>query len=126
MRFANSGDNEDYLVSAGGAKKIRWGLAGQHALEAQASQAIEYAFPAPKGVQGVRVVFEASGKYRIKVNGEAAPDSVESGLGDSTLHAFELNQASLWSSGTLTLGFEDSGASTKDRLKLAYVKVYIF
>jgi len=126
MRFANSGDNDDYLVSAGKAKKIRWGLAGQHALEAQAGQAIEYAFPIPEGVQGIRVVFESSGKYRIKVNGEAAPDSMEAGLGDSTLQAIELNQARLWSSGKLTLRFEDSGASAKDRLKLAYVKVYIF
>jgi beta-fructofuranosidase len=126
MRFANSGDNDDYLVSAGKARKIRRGLAGQHALEAGAGQAIEYAFPIPEGVRGIRVVFESSGKYRIKVNGEAAPDPVETGLGDSTLHAFELNQAVLWSSGKLNLRFENSGASAKNRLKLAYVKVYIF
>jgi beta-fructofuranosidase len=126
LRFANSGDNDDYLVSAGGARKIRWGLAGQHALEAQAGQAIDYAFPIPEGVQGIRVVFESSGKYRVTVKDEAAPDSVEAGLGDSTLHAFELNQPRFWQSGKLTLRFEDSGSSAKDRLKLAYVKVYIF
>ena len=126
MRFANSGDNDDFLVSAGGAKKIRWGLAGQHALEAQAGQSIEYAFPIPAGVKGIRVVFESSGKYQITVNGEAAPESMDAGLGDSTLHAFELNQPRLWPSGKLSLRFEDSGASAKDRLKLSYVKVYSF
>jgi len=124
MRFANSGDNDDYLVSAPGAKTIRWGLAGQQALEAGKGQAIEYAFPLPEGVSSITLVFEKAGSCRVRAGDKKVFEEEKAIPDQPSLHTVELTDADLWPSGKLEVRFEPTNPAAKDRLKLAYVKLY--
>ncbi|OGP59680.1 MAG: hypothetical protein A2V67_02695 [Deltaproteobacteria bacterium RBG_13_61_14] len=124
MRFANSGDNEDYLVSAPGAKKVRWGLAGQHALEAGKGQAIEYAFPLPEGVSSITLVFEKAGSCRVRAGDKKVFEEEQAIPDQPSLHSIELTDPDLWPDKEFKVRFESAGPGSKNQLKLSYIKIY--
>ena len=124
MLFANSGDNEDYLVAAPGAKTVRWGLVGQRALEIGKGQAIEYRFPAPEGVTGITLVFEAEGGCRVFLNGQEVFVEQDQGPKEPTLHSLDRTDPALASRGAVTVRFQPAGSAGKSTLKLAYLKIY--
>ncbi len=119
--FADSGDNDDFLVSAPGARKAARGL--YRALRAGAGRAVEYAFPAPEGVAGVGLAFEASGAGRVLAGEKVVLEETGAGAGPE-VHVLEVEDPSQWKDGTLRVRFEDAGAGGQKGMAVSWVKIY--
>ena len=124
MLYAESGVSDEYLVSAVGAIKVRWGLTNRKALEVGPGQALEYRFPAPAGVKRVSLVFEEKGNCRVTAGGRVVLEEKAKSETEPELHALELAGPSLNEDGGLSVRFESSGPLKAARPVLNYVKVY--
>jgi beta-fructofuranosidase len=122
MIFADSGDNDKYLVSAPGSKKVARGL--YHALRAGEGQALEYRFPAPEGLASASLVFEESGECKVSAGGITVLDESGQGPGEPEVHALELDDMGMWKDGSLTVSFR-AATPGKDLVPvISYVKIY--
>jgi hypothetical protein len=122
LLFADSGDTDDYLVSAPGAKTVNRGL--YKALRAGEGEAIEYRFPAPDGVKWITVAFEELGECLVTAGESVVLDEGDAGEGEPEIHTIEVLDSSSWRGGELRVRFEDSSPDPADGPVVSYVKVY--
>jgi len=123
MRLADSGESDDYLERAEGAKVVRQLL--YKALQAGEGEPIEYGFPVPDGVSWISLVFDASGELLVTdKNGTALLDEGDVGEGEPSLHIIELVDPGAWEGGELKVVFNDAAPDPGDGPVVSYVKVY--
>jgi beta-fructofuranosidase len=122
LLFADSGDNDEYLAYAPGAKIVNRGL--YKALRAGDGSPVEYSFAVPEGVEWITIAFEESGECLVKAGNKVILDEGDSGAGAPQIRTIEVADSSVWEDGHLVVRFEDSGPDAGDGPVISYVKVY--
>lgn len=120
--FADSGDSDDFLVSAPGAMAVPRGLG--RALKAGPGKSITYEFPVPEDTRVITLVFDVSGECLVDAGGKTVLDRGDAGKAAAGLHSIELAETGLWGGGTLRVVLSDSGPGRADRPAVTFVKIY--
>lgn len=124
MRFANAGDTNDYLVSAGEARNVKWGFAGQRALRLRPGQELAYRFPLPEGATGISLVFEKAGHGQVRVGDQVVYEDKAAAGKAAELHALEIAAPAVGSQGEFQVRFKAAGKNLSDSLEVSYLKIY--